>query len=64
MADEHVSRACDRWKTSATTDSLEGTEGVVDHYSRDIDLPPGQDADAVFRHLEERLLSYEIPRRG
>lgn len=60
MADKHVSRACDRWKTSATTDSLEGTEGVVDHYSRDVDLPPGQDADAVFRLLEERLLSYEI----
>ncbi len=52
--------ACGRWLDAVTTDSLEGTEGVVDHYSRDIPLRAGEDADAVFRRLEDRLLRYQI----
>lgn len=50
----------DRWKSAATTDSLEGTEGVVDHHTRDVRVQPGEAVEAVFRRLEDRLLRYEV----
>ena len=51
---------CDRWRTTSTTDSLDATGGVVDRYARDIEVPEDRDVEAVFRLLEERLLSYRI----
>jgi uncharacterized protein (UPF0548 family) len=60
MKDQPVPRACDRWMKKATTDRLEGTEGVLDHYSRDVELSPGQDAEGAFRVLEKQLLTYRI----
>jgi uncharacterized protein (UPF0548 family) len=45
------------------TDTVDGTEGVVDRYERPIALA-GRDPDTVFRELEDRLLRYDIfPRR-
>lgn len=44
----------------AMTDTLAGTEGVLDHYSRDVALSSGDDVDAVFRRLEEQLMTYRI----
>jgi hypothetical protein len=58
--DERDGRACGRWKNARATDSVDGTEGVVDHYALDITLPPGQHPKTTFRRLEERLLSYDI----
>jgi uncharacterized protein (UPF0548 family) len=60
MAGSRVSSSCDRWKTVVTTDSLDGTEGIVDHYSRDVAVNPGEEAEAVFRRLEGRLMRYQI----
>ena len=54
-----VASACDRWTMSPTTDSLEGTEGVIDHYSKDVGGPAYQ-SEVAFRLLEERLLTYAI----
>lgn len=52
--------SCDRWRDAVATDSLSGTEGVVDHYARDVAMRPSEDVEAVFRRLEERLLRYQI----
>lgn len=52
VAEHELSDACSRWITKVLTDSLGGTEGVVDRYARTIDAPSGQDADEVFRRLE------------
>ena len=52
--------SCDRWRGAAATDSLSGTEGIVDHYAREVAMRPSEDAGAVFRRLEERLLRYQI----
>lgn len=46
--------------TTSATDSLHGTGGVVDRYTRDIEVPDDRDVEAVFRLLEERLLTYRI----
>ena len=52
--------SCRRWEAAATTDSLEGTEGVVDHHSRDVRVQEDEAIDAVFRQLQDRLLRYQI----
>ena len=57
---KHPRSSCDRWRAAVPTDSLEGTEGVVDHYSRDVHVGPGDEPNAVFRRLEDRLLRYQI----
>ena len=51
--------SCDKWRSIEVTDSLEGTEGIVDRYERSIDVGVGQE-EAVFRRLEDRLLRYQI----
>ena len=52
--------ACDRWRGRAETDSLDGTEGVIDHYAKRVELPPGADIGSSFRRLEDRLLTYQV----
>ncbi len=52
--------ACDRWVRRAETDSLEGTEGAIDHYARAVVLPPHADLDTFFQRLEDRLLTYQV----
>jgi uncharacterized protein (UPF0548 family) len=52
--------ACDRWRGRVETDSLDGTEGVIDHYAKLVELPPGPDIGSWFRRLEDRLLTYRV----
>lgn len=56
---------CERWIRRLETDSLDGTEGVVDHYAKGVELPVGADIASWFRRLEDRLLTYQVfpPRR-
>ena len=42
------------------TDAFDGTEGVVDHYIRDVPTPDRSYVDAVFASLEDRLLKYDV----
>jgi uncharacterized protein (UPF0548 family) len=51
---------CDRWVRRVETDSLAGTDGVVDHYARSIDVPTDVDPAVWFERLEERLLTYQV----
>src|SRR5438034_5523856 len=60
MGNQQVSRACERWRAVPTTDSPEGTGGVVDHHARHVVLASSEEADAAFRLLEERLLTYDV----
>lgn len=41
-------------------DTLDGNEGVIDHYARPVQLPAGVDIGSWFRHLEDRLLTYRV----
>jgi uncharacterized protein (UPF0548 family) len=52
--------ACVRWIGRIETDSLDGTEGVIDHYAKLVELPPGEDVGSWFRRLEDRLLTYRV----
>ncbi len=52
--------ACDRWMRRVETDSLDGTEGVIDQYAKLVELPPGADIGSWFRRLEDRLLTYRL----
>jgi uncharacterized protein (UPF0548 family) len=51
---------CARWIGKVETDSLDGTEGVVDHYAMAVDLPPAVDSESRFRRMEDRLLTYQV----
>jgi uncharacterized protein (UPF0548 family) len=52
--------ACERWVGRRETDSLDGDEGVIDHYARRVELPPGADIGSWFRRFEDRLLAYRV----
>jgi uncharacterized protein (UPF0548 family) len=51
---------CDRWRGRVETDSLDGTDGVVDHYAKPVELPADADIGSWFRRLEDRLLTYQV----
>jgi uncharacterized protein (UPF0548 family) len=52
--------ACDRWIGRVATDTLDGTDGVIDHYVKPVELSPDADVDAWYRRLEDRLLTYQV----
>lgn len=52
--------ACARWIDARATDRSDGTEGVLDHYVREVTGPAASDSASLFAQLEERLLRYDI----
>ena len=52
--------SCAPWLDAPATDSVDGTEGFVDHYVAQIEPPRGVDVDSVFFHFEDRLFRYDI----
>ena len=60
MRSSIAQEACGRSIRRSETDSLEGTEGVVDHYHMSIELAAGADLDACFERLADRLLRYDV----